>query len=95
MLGRQAAGFSTDLSASLAVVINKIDKAGLDMIIGEAVVKQAMTEHAEIFMDPFDTMDHICREFLKKMDMGNVLTHIQQTFKNNRFFATNVNTQAD
>lgn len=76
------------LSTPLAVVLNKVDEAALDLIIGDAAVARARASYPSIFTNDFDTMDFLCREFLRKVDMEDVLAHIQQNFKNTRFFAT-------
>lgn len=76
------------LSTPLAVVLNKVDEAALDLIIGDAAAAKAMSAHPAVFTDVYDTMDFLCREFLRKVDMGDVLAHIQQNFKNTRFFAS-------
>jgi len=71
----------------LAVVISKRDEADLDLFIGDAAVKRTMSNHPDIFADEFDTMDYLCREFLAKTDMNDVLEHVKQNFKNARFFS--------
>jgi GTPase SAR1 family protein len=75
------------LNTPLAVVLNKTDEADLDLLIGDSAVARAMANNPEVFTDSFDTMDYLCREFLRKVDMNDVLAHIQQNFKRTRFFA--------
>jgi hypothetical protein len=75
------------LHTPLAIVLSKIDQADLSLVIGDFAIKRVMANHGGDFKDYFDTMDFICREFLRKMDMGDVLSHIQMNFKNSRFFS--------
>ena len=75
------------LSTPLAVVLNKTDEADLDHIIGNSAVRRIMASNPNVFTDAFDTMDYLCREFLRKVDMNDVLAHIQKNFKKTRFFA--------
>jgi len=75
------------LSTPLAIVLNKTDEADLDLLIGDSAVDRVMASNPETFTDRFDTMDYLCREFLRKVDMNDVLAHIHQNFKNARFFA--------
>ena len=75
------------LSTPLAIVINKTDEADLDLLIGDTAVERLMASNPEIFTNSYDAMDYLCREFLRKVDMLDVLAHIQQNFKKTRFFA--------
>jgi len=83
------------LSTPLAIVINKVDMAGLDLVIGEDAIQRTMEEHPKVFANHLDTMDYVCREFLSKMDMRDVVAHIQQNFKCHRFFALSTHSQND
>jgi len=76
------------LKMPLAVVLNKADEADLDLVIGDTAIKKAMTSHPDVFTDFYDTMDYMCREFLSKVDMADVMAHIQKNFKNARFFVS-------
>jgi len=76
------------LKMPLAVVLNKADEADLDLVIGDTAIRRAMASHPDVFTDFLDTMDYLCREFLMKVDMADVMAHIQQNFKNTRFFVS-------
>ena len=46
-----------------------------------------MTAEPERFTDYYDTMDYLCRQFLKANDMAAFLNSVTIHFKYNRFFA--------
>lgn len=71
----------------LAVVINKIDSAGLDQDIGDLAVRKLMRTKPDIFKNYYDVQDYLCRKFLMENEMGSFLNNINMLFKNNRFFA--------
>lgn len=71
----------------LAVVISKIDSAGLEQDIGARAVNKLMNAEPEKFADFYDTQDYLCRKFLKENHMESFLNNISIQFKNNRFFA--------
>lgn len=86
---REVTGLSdSDMSTvPLAVVISKIDSAGLEQDIGKTAVKKLMKTDPDKFFDFYDTQDYLCRKFLKDNGMDNFLSNISIQFKNNRFFA--------
>lgn len=71
----------------LAVVINKIDSAGLEQDIGDMAVNKLLGTKPDKFTNYYDTEDYLCRKFLKENDMESFLNNINIQFKNNRFFA--------
>lgn len=70
----------------LAVVLGKIDAAGLDKELGEKVVRGLVTESGG-FSNPADVDDYLCRKFLVKYGMESLVSLINSKFKNNRYFA--------
>ncbi len=86
---REVTGLSDNKMATvpLAVVISKIDSAGLEQDIGTLAVNKLMKTDPEKFTDFFDTQDYLCRKFLKENNMESFLNNISIQFKNNRFFA--------
>lgn len=86
---REVTGLSDNKMAAvpLAVVINKIDSAGLEQDIGDMAVKKQMRTEPEKFKDYYDTQDYLCRKFLKENDMESFLNNISIQFKLHRFFA--------
>ncbi len=86
---REVTGLSDNKMATvpLAVIINKIDSAGLEQDIGETAVEKLMRTAPDKFMNYYDTQDYLCRKFLKENDMQSFLNNINIQFENNRFFA--------
>lgn len=86
---REVTGLSDNKMAivPLAVVISKIDSAGLEQDIGDMAVNKLMRLEPDKFTDFYDTQDYLCRKFLKENDMESFLNNISIQFKNNRFFA--------
>lgn len=86
---REVTGLSDNKMSSvpLAVVISKIDSAGLDQDVGTMAVNKLMRTEPDKFTDFYDTQDYLCRKFLKENDMESFLNSICIQFKNNRFFA--------
>lgn len=86
---REVTGLSDNKMSTvpLAVVINKIDSAGLEQDIGTKAVNKLMAAEPDKFTDFFDTQDYLCRGFLKENEMESFLNSISIQFKNNRFFA--------
>lgn len=86
---REVTGLSDNKMATvpLAVVISKIDSAGLEQDVGTMAVNKLMKTDPEKFADFFDTQDYLCRKFLKENNMESFLNNIAIQFKNNRFFA--------
>jgi hypothetical protein len=71
----------------LAVVVSKIDLAGLMTEIGDAAIKTKMAAFPDKFKDYFDTQDYLCRKFLKENGMESFLNNVDLKFKVNRFFS--------
>lgn len=86
---REVTGLSDNKMATvpLAVVISKIDSAGLEQDIGDMAVNKLRSTEPDKFKDYYDTQDYLCRKFLKENDMESFLNNIAIQFKNNRFFA--------
>ena len=86
---REVTGLSDNKMATvpLAVVISKIDSAGLEQDVGTMAVNKYMRNEPEKYTDFYDTQDYLCRKFLKENDMESFLQNIDIQFKNNRFFA--------
>lgn len=86
---REVTGLSDNKMSAvpLAVVISKIDSAGLEQDIGERAVRKRMAAQPEKYTDFFDTQDALCREFLAANGMEGFLQSIDMEFKNTRFFA--------
>lgn len=86
---REVTGLSDNKMSSvpLAVVISKIDSAGLEQDVGMMAVNKLMKAEPDKYHDFFDTQDYLCRKFLKENDMESFLNNITNQFKNNRFFA--------
>ncbi len=74
-------------SVPLAVVIGKIDAAGLQMDIGDLAVRKLMATQPDKFTDYYDTQDYLCRQFLLDNGMASFVNGIKLQFKNYRFFA--------
>ena len=71
----------------LAVIISKIDSAGLEQELGDPAIKKKMAEDPEVFSDYYNIQDYICREFLRNNGMESFLNNVELKFSNNRFFA--------
>lgn len=86
---REVTGLSDKKMSSrpLAVVIGKIDSAGLGAEIGDVAVKTKMAAFPDKFTDYYDTQDYLCRKFLKENGMESFLNNVDLKFKDNRFFS--------
>lgn len=86
---REVTGLSGSKMSSvpLAVVIGKIDSAGLEQDVGAMAVNRLMRTEPERFTDFYDTQDFLCRQFLRDNGMENFLNNVSVNFKTNRFFA--------
>jgi len=86
---REVTGLSDQKMSSvpLAVVIGKIDSAGLTEEIGDAAINKKMSQQPEIFTDYYDTQDYLCRQFLKDNGMENFINNVDLKFKGNRYFS--------
>jgi len=86
---REVTGLSDRKMATvpLAVVISKIDSAGLEQDVGDMAVKKLMAAEPDRFTDYYDTMDYLCRQFLRENGMESFLNNVSIQFKTNRFFS--------
>lgn len=86
---REVTGLSDSKMSAvpLAVVINKIDSAGLDQDVGVWAVSHLMQKEPGKYACFGDAQDYLCRKFLRENNMGNFLSSIEAEFKTNRFFA--------
>lgn len=86
---REVTGLSDKKMSSvpLAVVIGKIDSAGLIAEIGDSAVRSKMASDSERFSDYYDTQDYLCRKFLRENGMESFLNNVDLKFKDNRFFS--------
>lgn len=71
----------------LAVVISKIDSAGLEQEVGAEAVCALMRAEPERFPNYFDAQDYLCRKLLWENDMGGFLNSMTSRFQKTRFFA--------
>lgn len=71
----------------VAVVINKVDSAGLFDEIGIPKAEIMQKINPNKFANLLDTEDYLCRKFLHENGMDNVLMLINNKFKVNRYFA--------
>ena len=74
-------------SVPLAVIIGKIDSAGLTKEIGDEAIKKLMAQKPETFKDYFDTQDYLCRKFLTDNGMESFINSVDIKFKDNRYFS--------
>lgn len=86
---REVTGLSDNKMSTvpLAIVVSKIDSAGLDQDVGEMAVNKLMKTQPDKFTNYYDTQDYLCRKFLKENDMESFLNNVTIQFKINRFFA--------
>ena len=74
-------------SVPLAVVISKIDSAGLFTEFGPGAIKALMATDPVKYSNTQDVQDYLCRKFLKDNGMDAFLSNVNIKFRNNRFFA--------
>ncbi|MBP3271355.1 MAG: hypothetical protein J6M17_03895 [Ruminococcus sp.] len=74
-------------SIPVAVCINKADTPALRGRIGMPAADLLMREKPSVYTDRYDTMDMLCREFLKANGKSNAVTLLDQNFRNVHFFA--------
>ena len=86
---RQVTGLSErEMSRTpIAVVLGKTDTADLENCIGDTAVRELMRNQSVVYQDYYDTMDHICRQFLKDNGLENFVNQINNKFSDNRFFS--------
>jgi len=71
----------------IAIVVNKIDSAGLFTEIGQGAIKALMVSDPVKYNNAQDVQDYLCRKFLEDNGMEAFLNNVNIKFKNNRFFA--------
>lgn len=71
----------------VAICINKVDTPQLRDRIGMPAAQKLMHEKPEVYKDRYDTMDMLCREFLRLNGKANALTMLDQSFRNVHFFS--------
>ncbi|MBQ7264561.1 MAG: hypothetical protein IJS61_00510 [Firmicutes bacterium] len=71
----------------VAVAINKVDTKGLTDRIGDTAINRLMQLKPNVYNNPFNTMDYLCREFLKANGKGNAVTLLDNMFNNVHFFS--------
>jgi len=74
-------------SVPLAVVIGKIDSADIEKEVGDIAIKDKMSSNPDVFKDYYDTMDYVCRKFLKENGMESFVNNVDLKFKDNRYFS--------
>ena len=82
-------GFSTGKMGStpLAVLINKTDIKAVNSEISREKIKALYNENPSRYGNNENTAkDQICRAYLSRIGLGNVLNNIEATFKNVSFF---------
>lgn len=86
---REVTGLSDNKMAEvpIAVVISKIDSAGLYKQLGKQVVDICMKNNPGKFDNFMDCQDYLCRKFLEENEMSGFLKNVEIQFKNNKFFA--------
>lgn len=86
---REVTGLSDKqmFNTPIAIVISKIDSAGLKGELGPTAVNAAMKRFEGRNISEMDAEDYVCRNFLKKYDMADFLKQIDVRFKTNRYFA--------
>lgn len=75
----------TPLTIPLAVVLGKIDQAGLARFFDADAQRALLARNASL--SPVDAHDALCRAFLADHGMGNFLNAVDARFKTARFFA--------
>lgn len=86
---REVTGLTNDqlFKTPIAIVISKIDSAGLMRELGPMAIKAAMREFEDQRISEMDAMDYVCRQFLARHEMRSFLSEIDGRFKVNRYFA--------
>ena len=77
------------LKTSVAVVINKVDVAGLEERIGEIGVQQYMEQHPEC-KDRMQATNILCEQFLNQYGAGNFIRTAKAKFNSIQFFTCSV-----
>lgn len=78
---------SQNINIPVAIAIAKIDSGGLEEKIGETAIERKMNEEPETYDDYYDTMDALCREFLKNYGEDAFLTMVDNELANVRLFS--------
>lgn len=71
----------------IAVVIGKIDSAGLSEEFSDEKIEEMRFFNPEMEINQSDAIDYLCRQFLIKNEMESFINAINMKFENNRFFA--------
>lgn len=71
----------------MAVVIGKIDSAGLQYEFSDEKIDEIMYKCNLDKINKSDAIDYLCRKFLRKNEMESFINAINMKFKVNRFFA--------
>jgi len=81
-------GFSTGIMSNIpvAVLINKTDIEIVKREIGRGRIKTLYNENPSAYKNENDAKDQICREYLTKIGLTNVLNNIDAIFSNVSFF---------
>lgn len=74
-------------SLPVAICINKVDTPQLRNRIGMPAAQKLMHERPDVYKDRYDTMDMLCREFLRLNGKANAITMLDQRFKSVHFFS--------
>ena len=70
----------------IAIVIGKIDSANLRSEFSDEKIEELEYLNNKIEIHRSDTIDYLCRTFLKKNEMESFVNAIEMKFKYNRFF---------
>jgi len=81
-------GFSTGIMSSIpvAVLINKIDVDIVKREVGMDAIRALYRENPSAYNNEDDARDQICREYLTKIGLINVVNNIDAIFSNVRIF---------
>ncbi len=71
----------------VAVCINKVDTPELKAMLGKPAIDKLMAAKPEVYKNEFDTMDYVCRMFLKDNDKDNMVLLLDQNFSDVHFFS--------
>jgi hypothetical protein len=81
-------GFSTGIMSNIpvAVLINKVDIEIVKRDIGRDRIKTLYDENPSVYKNENDAKDQVCRAYLTKIGLINVLNNIDAIFSNVSFF---------
>lgn len=75
------------IKTKVAIIIGKIDSAGLENIVGLTAAERLIRTEPEKFTKKYAAMDYLCRQFLEKYGEGRFIEKLDTEFENTRFFA--------